>query len=118
MDESARQQRAEAYRLTEEIFGKMNPRPLRSVEQVAPIVFKMLQRGIKVSAIEMAITNASVLTPGGIEYALNQTARLPGGAKAPRYEPIPPAEPLTEDQKRRNVAHVRELREQLRSDKG
>lgn len=88
---------------------------MRTVEQVAPIVFKMLDRDIEPKVIEVAILNASVLTQAGIEYALNNTARLNGGMKQPRYAPAPqPGPPLTADQKRRNVAHVRELREQLR----
>lgn len=89
--ESDKAIRVQAVRLTEAAFLKISPRPLRTINQVAPVVYALLIDGIDPRTIERALIDASVHTANGISYALHQI--MPGGDKTapPRHPDIQPA---------------------------
>jgi hypothetical protein len=85
--------REQAVRLTQATFLKISPKPQRSVEKVAPVVYALLIDGVDPETIAQALTMARAHTPDGISYALRQILP-PIDTTAPRpawrpYEPIP-----------------------------
>lgn len=110
----------QAMKLTEATFLKMEPKPLRPVEKVAPIVYALLIQEIDPKVIETALINARAHTEGGIQYALSQI--MPAttkGARLARPQPwTPPArhEP-TEAERTKVAAIIAETRRKLRGGK-
>ena len=64
----------QAIRLTESVFRRMSPPPLRPVEKVAPVVYALLIEDVDPTVIEQALINARAHTADGISYALRQIA--------------------------------------------
>lgn len=80
--------REHAVRLTAGMFKRITPPPLRTVNQVAPIVYALLVAEVDPAVIEQALINARTHTQTGIDYALRQIMPPADKASKPRYRQI------------------------------
>lgn len=111
--------RREAVEITTTTFQRMSPPPLRSVHQVAPIVYSLLMAGVDRKVIEQALIIARSHTVGAIEYALRTLEPPSDKNSKPVHRPIeipPPFKP-TEAEKKTASKHIAAARAAIHGDK-
>lgn len=114
-----REIRAEAVRLTTAIFARISPPPLRTVNQVAPIVYALLIAKIPEDVIEQALVTARSHTQVGIDYALRTLMPPTDTASKPRYKEIEISPPFRPSEPEKAVArrHIAAARKAIKGDK-
>lgn len=98
--------REQAVTLTQAVFTRIRPAPLRSVNQVAPIVYALLLTDVEPSVIEQALINARAHTQSGIDYALRQIMPPVDTAAKPRYRDIEVEDRTPPSEQEKAAAHV------------
>lgn len=117
--EKDREIRQQAVKLTETIFRRISPPPLRTVNQVAPVVYALLIAEIDPATIEQALVMARTHTQTGIDYALRQIMPPIDTASKPRYKQIEieEREKPSEAEIARARPYIEAARRALRGDK-
>lgn len=112
-DVSEKALREQALRLAESFWRGMEPHPLKSPSQIAPICFSLLRDGLDPNTIVLALQRARAHTPSGVQVAL---AEVNAVARSRAYRPAPPA-PNTKAHPAVVAESLRSAREALRPQK-